>query len=310
MEHSLATELTRQLIQIESTDPGTYELTIKDWICSWLISALHADVRLYQDEVLPNRFNLMAELPGTDPGLPALVWICHMDTVVVGNGWTVPPFSALERDGKIYGRGACDMKSGLACCLSAFSYAAQKSISTPPRRTLKLICTVDEEDFMRGSERCIQSGWGTKEDWILDAEPTNGQIQVAHKGRTWYEITVTGHTAHASTPWKGADAVAAMAEIIHEIRTAIQNAPTHPDLGHIWADRGRLSSVCRSGSMQVVDRYAPCSATLYRTDQPDRPTGDRKHTNHCTRNPCFLQDHRKPPLCGKRRTFSIIKTFA
>ena len=60
MEHSLATELTRQLIQIESTDPGTYELTIKDWICSWLISALHADVRLYQDEVLPNRFNLMA----------------------------------------------------------------------------------------------------------------------------------------------------------------------------------------------------------------------------------------------------------
>ena len=101
MEHSLATELTRQLIQIESTDPGTYELTIKDWICSWLTSALHADVRLYQDEVLPNRFNLMAELPGTDPGLPALVWICHMDTVVVGNGWTVPPFSALERDGKI-----------------------------------------------------------------------------------------------------------------------------------------------------------------------------------------------------------------
>ena len=75
MEHSLATELTRQLIQIESTDPGTYELTIKDWICSWLISALHADVRLYQDEVLPNRFNLMAELPGTDPGLPALVWL-------------------------------------------------------------------------------------------------------------------------------------------------------------------------------------------------------------------------------------------
>ena len=132
------------------------------------------------------------------------------------------------------------MKSGLACCLSAFSYAAQKSISTPPRRTLKLICTVDEEDFMRGSERCIQSGWVTKEDWILDAEPTNGQIQVAHKGRTWYEITVTGHTAHASTPWKGADAVAAMAEIIHEIRTAIQNAPTHLDLGQSTVTFGQI----------------------------------------------------------------------
>ena len=102
MEHSLATELTRQLIQIESTIKGSSELTIKDWICSWLISALHADVRLYQDEVLPQPIQSDGRTSGTDPGLPALVWICHMDTVVVGNGWTVPPFSALERDGKIY----------------------------------------------------------------------------------------------------------------------------------------------------------------------------------------------------------------
>lgn len=243
MEHSLATELTRQLIQIESTDPGTYELTIKDWICSWLTSALHADVRLYQDEVLPNRFNLMAELPGTDPGLPALVWICHMDTVVVGNGWTVPPFSALERDGKIYGRGACDMKSGLACCLSAFQYAAEmlKASGKTPKQTLKLICSMDEEDFMRGSEACIQSGWITDHDWVIDAEPTNGQIQMAHKGRTWYEIDVQGHTAHASTPWKGADAIAAMSEIICEIRHAILYTPVHPDMGSSTVTFGQIT---------------------------------------------------------------------
>lgn len=240
MEHSLAVELTRQLIQIESTDPGSFELTIKDWIKDWLRTSLHDNIRIYQEEVLPNRFNLMAELTGTDPDLPALVWICHMDTVVVGSGWTLPPFSALEQNGKIYGRGACDMKSGLACCLSAFFYAAKKAKSQPPKRTLKLICTVDEEDFMHGSERCIQSGWVQKEDWVLDAEPTNGQIQVAHKGRTWYEIDVTGHTAHASTPWKGADAVAAMAEIIRSIRIAIQNAPTHPDLGQSTVTFGQI----------------------------------------------------------------------
>ena len=72
---------------------------------------------------------------------------------------------------------------------------------------------MDEEDFMRGSEACIQAGWVTDHDWVIDAEPTNGQIQMAHKGRTWYEIDVQGHTAHASTPWKGADRIAAMAEI-------------------------------------------------------------------------------------------------
>ncbi len=126
MEHSLAIELTRQLIQIESTDPGTYELSIKDWIKNRLLTSLNDNIHIYQEEVLSNRFNLMAELPGTDSKLPALVWICHMDTVVVGSGWTLPPFSALEQDGKIYGRDACDMKSGLACCLSAFFYAAKK----------------------------------------------------------------------------------------------------------------------------------------------------------------------------------------
>ena len=123
-----------------------------------------------------------------------------MDTVVVGDGWTLPPFRALEQDNKIYGRGACDMKSGLACCTTAFIHAATlvQQKHKKPKRTLKLICTVDEEDFMRGSEQCIQSGWVGKDDWIVDAEPTNGMIQVAHKGRTWYEVDVQGHTAHAT----------------------------------------------------------------------------------------------------------------
>ena len=74
-----------------------------------------------------------------------------------------------------------------------------------------MICSVDEEDFMRGVEAAIKAGWVTKDDWILDTEPTDGQIQVAHKGRTWFELTITGITAHASNPWKVADAIAAMA---------------------------------------------------------------------------------------------------
>ncbi len=67
-------------------------------------------------------------------------------------GWTLPPFRALEQDNKIYGRGACDMKSGLACCTTAFIHAATiaQQKHKKPKRTLKLICTVDEEDFMRG----------------------------------------------------------------------------------------------------------------------------------------------------------------
>lgn len=235
-----AVAITKAMVQIDSTDPGTYENAMADWIEQQLSDL--SNVTITREEVLPGRPNLMAEISGPE-NLPALVMICHMDTVVIGDGWTMPPFDAIERDGKIYGRGACDMKSGLACCLSAFIMAA-KSLQfsgNKPKRTLKLICSMDEEDFMRGSEACIKAGWVTDKDWVIDAEPTNGQIQMAHKGRTWYEIDVEGHTAHASTPWKGADAIAAMAEIISDIRQAILAAPAHSDMGISTVTFGQIT---------------------------------------------------------------------
>ena len=124
------------------------------------------------------------------------------------------------------------MKSGLACAISAFCEIAKEAREGKKlKHSLKLICSADEEDFMRGVEKAIADGWVHKEDWIMDTEPTNGQIQVAHKGRTWFEITIDGITAHASTPWKGADANAAMAEVIREIRLSIESLKPHEDLG-------------------------------------------------------------------------------
>lgn len=238
-QKSLAVTLTKQLIQIDSTDPGHYEGDIGHFLFDRLSEIPGAAVN--REEVLPGRFNIKAELPG-NPAAPALIFICHMDTVVVGDGWIRDPFGAVEDQGRIYGRGACDMKSGLACAVSAFSHtAAQIHAGKVPARRLILICSVDEEDFMRGSEAAIRSGWVTSSDWVLDTEPTDGQIQVAHKGRTWFELTVTGCTAHASTPWKGADAIAGMAEIIRSIRLAIAAAPTHPDLGYSTVTFGQIT---------------------------------------------------------------------
>ena len=157
--------------------------------------------------------------------------INNMDTVMLGDGWDedISPLSAMVRDGKMYGRGACDMKSGLACALTTFKNMVKKvgEKGELPQKPFAMICSVDEEDFMRGVEAAIKAGWVTKDDWILDTEPTDGQIQVAHKGRTWFELTMTGITAHASNPWKGADAVAAMAEAVSYIRKSIAACPSH-----------------------------------------------------------------------------------
>lgn len=176
--------------------------------------------------------------------LPRLVYICHMDTVTLGNGWDadIDPLSGLIRDERLYGRGSCDMKSGLASAMAAFARMLERVAASGqlPERAFSLICTVDEEDFMRGVEAAISAGWVGNEEWVLDTEPTDAQIQVAHKGRTWFELTMEGVTAHASQPWKGADAIAAIAETIGGIRRAIEAQPTHPELGHSTVTFGQI----------------------------------------------------------------------
>ena len=259
-------ELARQLVQIDSSDPGAYEGQIEQWIYKWLANEIEEkagelknQIELVQREVLPGRFNLMARIPGRKgtaggaagetsgetAGASALVYICHMDTVMLGEGWEeeTPALGAVVKDGRMYGRGACDMKSGLACALSAFSAMAELAGSTGqlPVRPFVFIGTVDEEDFMRGVECAVRDGWVGREDWILDTEPTDGQIQVAHKGRTWFELTMEGITAHASNPWKGADAIAAMAEAVSHIRKAIGNCPVHEDLGISTVTFGQIT---------------------------------------------------------------------
>lgn len=292
---SEAWELARELVRIDSSDPGAYEKEIGEFVYGWLRgrileAGLEADERdeagvgaesrpesacggvagnckdadesaesgagrgaegqacrgavaavdrktgkilLCRREALPGRYNVMARIPGEKPG-PALTFICHMDTVMLGDGWDEarPALGAVTENGRLYGRGACDMKSGLACALTAFSGILKKvGQGMRPVRPLVFIGTVDEEDFMRGVEAAIRWGWATKQDWYLDTEPTDGQIQVAHKGRLWFELTMEGITAHASNPWKGADAIAAMAEAVSLIRRRIKDCPAHHDLG-------------------------------------------------------------------------------
>lgn len=236
-----AWELARELVRIDSSDPGAYEGQIERFIRGWLEeriarlpAALKGRVSIKELEALPGRTELMATIPGTGDE-PRLVYICHMDTVTLGDGWDadIDPLGGLIRDDRLYGRGACDMKSGLASALVAFATQLERTAQTGelPHRGFSIICSVDEEDFMRGVERAIETGWVGSREWVLDTEPTDGQLQIAHKGRTWFEVTMAGVTAHASQPWKGADAIAAMAECVSRIRTAILAQPAHDELG-------------------------------------------------------------------------------
>lgn len=241
VDEDFAWRLAQELVRIDSSDPGAYEDEIERFIKRLIeqqlaqldSSALDA-VQIEELEVLPGRRNLKVTVPGQSDE-PRLIYICHMDTVTLGDGWDadIEPLGAVVRDDKLYGCGACDMKGGLACAIAALVHTLERVAADGalPRRGFSLICSVDEEDFMRGSEAAIDAGWVGSREWVLDTEPTDGQIQVAHKGRTWFEIEMAGVTAHASQPWKGADAVAAIAEVVCSLRRTFATLPLHEELG-------------------------------------------------------------------------------
>lgn len=228
-------ELTKELVKIDSCNPGTGERSVGDYIYMRL-SKLGIPVK--KQEVFPERFNLIAEIAGSE-SLPPFVMICHMDTVVVGEGWTEAPFEAEEKDGRIYGRGACDMKSGLACAISVFEELWENDVK--PKRSVILIATVDEEAEMNGIRRVLEERLIPKDSFIMDLEPTELAVSVAHKGRIWYHVHSKGVTAHASTPWKGVDAIAAMAKFISTFHELVGQMPKHPEMGVNTVTFGQIS---------------------------------------------------------------------
>ena len=235
-------ELTKKLIEIESTDPGAYEFEIEKFIKDYLLAIKIDDVEIKESEVLNGRKNLMAVLKRRGEHCePELVLICHMDTVVVGNDWTEKPFEPKEMNGRIYGRGSTDMKSGLAVALKTFEYAVKNIDTKKMKRDFKVIFTVDEEADMRGVEKAIKDGWVSKESFVADLEPTDKMIQVSHKGRFWVKLFVKGKTAHASRPELGIDANACLAEIISYVRNEVDKLPADGEIGDTTVTFGMMS---------------------------------------------------------------------
>ncbi len=230
--------LVRKLVQINSTNPGNGERKMEEFITNYLKDT---DIQIRLEEVEPGRNNIIAAIPGKQD-IPKLILICHMDTVVVGDGWTKDPFCGKIIDNKIYGRGACDMKAGLACALHVFKETALKVShgEVQLKHPLQLICTVDEEGNMKGADCLVEKGLVSKEDWILDLEPTDGEIQMAHRGRFWIELIVDGVTAHASKPEEGVDAVAGAAEMIRYIRRSVNKMPKSKELGRTTVTFGQI----------------------------------------------------------------------
>ena len=210
--------LAQKLIQIDSQNPVSTEKEIISFIGEWLTED---GVPYCLQEVAENRSNLLVTVKG-DGKRPPVILIAHTDTVPIGEGWTEDPLGGEIRGGKIFGRGAADMKTGLAAAL----YAVRKANNESLPGDFIVVASVDEEGpGMAGIKALLDAGVVGKDSLVISPEPTSLEVVRAHRGVMWYEIQTKGVSVHGGHADRGVDANHALVEILSEIKTAVAALP-------------------------------------------------------------------------------------
>lgn len=184
-------------------------------------------------ESAPGRPNIVASWDSGVPG-PSLLLNDHLDMIPPGplEYWTHPPFAAEIADGRVYGRGTIDTKSGVTTLLMAVT--AMRRLQIPIRGRITLLFVCDEEvGGAMGIQWFAKTG-RLKADLAVVAEPTTMQIERATKGRMNIGITTRGIATHGARPWLGHNAIEDMAKVVLALADLGERikAKTHPLLGH------------------------------------------------------------------------------
>ncbi|OED41326.1 succinyl-diaminopimelate desuccinylase [Chromatiales bacterium (ex Bugula neritina AB1)] len=214
-------ELTRALIAFPTINPpGVGYREICDFLATRLsargfaIDLVRAEGALGDSDQYP-RWNIIARHEGRQKG-ECVHFNSHTDIVDTGDGWTVDPFAGEVKDGRVYGRGACDMKGGLAASI----IAAEAFIDVFPDYSgaVEISGTCDEESGGFGGVAYLaEKGWFDPQrvQHVIIPEPLNkDRICLGHRGVLWTEVETYGHIAHGSMPFLGDCAVRHMGAVV------------------------------------------------------------------------------------------------
>ncbi len=222
-----ALDLLNTLVAIDSVNPslvpgGAGEGEAARAVADALAGA---GLAVETEEAAPGRPNVVGILEGRAAG-PSLMLCGHLDTVGVAG--MPAPFAPVVRDGRLYGRGAQDMKGGLAALVDAARVLARES----GRRGRLLVAAVADEEYASVGAEALVRKWHA--DAAVVAEPTDLVIGVAHKGFSCVEAATEGVAAHGSRPREGRDAIVRMGRVLgalEELDRRLQSGPAHPLLG-------------------------------------------------------------------------------
>ena len=233
--------------------------------------------------VMPDRDNIAAVFHGA-PDAPIIVLEAHQDTVPI-DGMIIEPFDPVIEGGKMFGRGSCDIKGGMACMMTAFKRLVETPPENPP--TVMMACSVNEEFGMAGAANLCHF-WQPGEYALVEheptcvivAEPTLLNVVVAHKGVARFHVYVDGVACHSSQPELGHNAIYRMSRIIDLFEEyATEVVPTlgeHPRCGKPTLSVGMIS-----GGISVNTVPDFCQIEIDRRVLPEEEPRDA--FNHITK---------------------------
>ena len=209
-------DIFSKAVDIPSTNPKGNEKPM----CEYVENLLKENaIDYFTVPVEDGRYDIIAKLNGKI-NKDAIVFTGHMDVVPVSDDeikrWNTPPFKSTIKDGKLYGRGSADMKSGLISAI--YSMILLKRHNIIPERDIILAATIDEENFMKGSKALYQNKVFDNAKYLIVCEPTDMKICNRQKGRTWADVCVHGMTAHGSQKGVGENAIYLAIKLIEKIK--------------------------------------------------------------------------------------------
>jgi acetylornithine deacetylase/succinyl-diaminopimelate desuccinylase-like protein len=236
------TQLLADLVSIPSVNPmgrplegaSFLEGRMSDYLMGWFRDL---GVRVERRTIAPGRDNVLAWYDAPD-SRRTLLFDAHQDTVPV-DGMIIDPFRPAVEGGRLFGRGSCDIKGGMASMLLAFA----RLVKERPKGSASVLmaCTVDEEFTHIGSSDLARYPHGA--ELAIVAEPTRLDLVDRHKGAVRWKIVAKGVACHSSTPERGRNAIYRMAEVVSLLaKYAYELASTAPDpvLGPPTLSVGRI----------------------------------------------------------------------
>ena len=226
--------LTQQLVNIDTVNPPGNEADAVRLLAP-ILKAAGFSIKEY--EYGPNRLSLVAHKGRTDR--PSIILSGHLDTVPFGSQpWTNPPLEGGILGDRLYGRGAADMKGGVAVLVTAAVEFSNRVMDTP----VTLILSADEEIGCSGVARLVKDGVLPEAYCVLVAEPTSNMPCLGHKGILWLKALFHGKTAHAAFPDLGDNALVKAAQAVIALNGSVFNGKSHPVMGEATLVTSRFFS--------------------------------------------------------------------